>query len=230
MPDPSPFKLSPHDLSSPVGGPNRRRTGEEVESDRTGLPVEHQALLARLSLEVAQLRTALDASRHKIARLEVEAAEDPVSGLLNQRAFRREIEKATAFQNQYHSVSSVALISLDGMTGIAERHGQQVVNRLLRTIGDRLRASIRSSDVAARIEPYQFGIVLWNAAACDCDHRLSVVSTSIGGMDRLLEGRVAAVHVRAAATSIENQETPEAILARLDSLLSAKPARSAVRR
>ncbi|MBB3931547.1 diguanylate cyclase (GGDEF)-like protein [Kaistia hirudinis] len=187
------------------------------------------ALLARLAQEVAALRAALDTSRQQIARLELEAAEDPVSGLLNERALKREIDKAIAFHARYRADAALALISADGMGTVTERHGQRVGCRILRTLGDRLRGAIRSCDVAARIEPHRFAVVMWNAAPADCERRLELVRAALGGMDRMLEGRVCAIRIRAVATAIGPDDDSASLLARAEGLLDETASR-AVRR
>ena len=200
----------------------------DADAERGG--ADSNALLARRSQEVAALRAALDASRHRIARLEVEAAEDPVSGLLNQRALMREIDKAIEFRSRFHAESALALLAVDGMNGVAERHGQPFVQRLLRTMGNRLRGAIRSCDVGARIEPYQFAALLGNAAGPDLGSRLDGMRAAVGGMDRLLEGRVAAIRIRAVVTPITGDDTASAVLARAEALLADAPAPRPVRR
>lgn len=189
---------------------------------------ESGALLARLAQEVAALRAALDASRQRIARLEVEAAEDPVSGLLNQRALLREIEKAIEFRSRYRAETALALISVDGMGSLAEKHGQPFAQRLLRTMGDRLRGSIRSCDVAARIEPYRFGILMSNASGGELERRIESLCIALSGMDRLLKGRVSAIRLRSAWTMVEGGDIAQAALARAEGLLADMP--RAVRR
>lgn len=202
--------------------PPSRRMSVAAEDDLAAVPVEQRALVVRLSQEVAALRAALDLSRHRIATLEVEAAVDPVSGLLNRRAFDREVEKAAAFRNRYRTPSIGVLIAIDGLAAVAERHGQQIANRVLGTIGARLKAGMRSCDVAARIDPYQFALVLWNAEASDCQPRLDALRAAVGGMDRLLEGRVAAVGARIAATEIEADENPDGLITRIEMQLGAR--------
>lgn len=225
MPDPATPVPLPSAPAPQPSAPTARRPLQEVASDPSSVPVEQRALLVRLSQEVAALRAALDLSRHRIATLEVEASQDPVSGLMNQRAFLREIEKAVAFQTRYQTASAVALIAIDGVDGVADRHGQAIANRLLRTVGERIRSAIRSCDMAARLDPYRVGIVLWNATASDCDARLAGVCTAIGGMDTLLEGRVAAVAVRAAAVAIEAGDSPDSLLARIEPKLGCRAKR-----
>jgi len=227
MPDPKLVPRPTPDFPLPQLALRGRRAGD----DETAPPYggnEQAALLARLSQEVAALRAALDASRQRIAKLEVEASEDPVSGLLNQRALLREIDRAAEFHGKYRAQAALALISADGMAGVAERHGQRFAHRLLRTMGDRLRGSIRSCDIAARIEPYQFAVVLWNAPAADCGARLDRMRAALGGMDRLLEGRVASIRIRAVATAIDGAKA-DAVMASAEALLAADAER-AVRR
>lgn len=225
MPIPKPNPFDNRDIPATPSLRIRERPSDGDDEGTVREPGESNALLARLAQEVAALRSALDASRHRIARLEVEAAEDPVSGLLNQRALLREIEKAIEFRSRFRADVAVALISVDGMSGVAERHGQPVVRRVLRTMGERLRGSIRSCDVAARIEPYQFAAVLWNASPDDCARRLDLIRAALGGMDRLLEGRVAAVRIRAVATAIEASDSAVAVLARAEGQLAELPGR-----
>ncbi len=220
MPDPRFAAPSPHRPAE--FDPPTRRPAVAVDDEIQQVPVEQRALVVRLSQEVAALRAALDLSRHRIATLEVEAAVDPVSGLFNRRAFEREVEKAAAFRSRYQTPAVGVLIAIDGLAGVAERHGQQVANRVLQTIGGRIKATLRSCDVAARIDPYQFALVLWNAAPADCQPRLDALRAAVGGMDSLLEGRVAAVSSRLAATAIEMGETPAGLIGRIEPMLGAR--------
>ncbi|MCX5496888.1 GGDEF domain-containing protein [Kaistia dalseonensis] len=201
--------------------PPTRRREFPAEADPASFPVEPRALIQRLSQEVAALRRALEQSHHRIATLEAEVSEDPLSGLLNERAFSREIERALQFQGRYRTVTSVALVNFEGLTAIGQRLGRTVANRLLRIIGDHIRASIRSCDVGARIGEEQFGIVLWNAAPADCDQRLSALKTAIAGLDLAFLGPDVAIGFDVAVTGIEPGETPEAIIARADQAFAA---------
>jgi len=220
MPEPRPvppFPAPAFDADQPA-----RRRPLAVEEDALPVPMEQRALVVRLSQEVAALRAALDLSRHRIATLEVEASADPVTGLLNRRAYERELEKAAAFRNRYHTPALAVLVAVDGLGGVAERHGQNVANRALQTIGARLKGQLRSCDVAARLDPYAFGLVLWNAGAADIAPRLDALRAAAGGMDRLLEGRVASVSVRIAALPVEADDQPASLIERLEGLLGAR--------
>lgn len=230
MRNPTTKRLEPLDVfdAAAMRADAAQRFSGEMEGDRA-LP-DSSALLARLSQEVAALRAALDTSRQRIARLEIEAAEDPVSGLLNQRALMREIEKAIEFRGRYRADAALALLSADGMGPVVERHGQPFAQRLLRTMGDRLRGAIRSCDVAARIEPYRFAALLLNVSGPDLDRRLEGMRAALGGMDRLLEGRVSAIRIRAVVTPVAGEDQAAHVLGRAEALLAQVPSAQAVRR
>jgi len=198
--------------------PIARRRDSEDGGGSLDLPVEQRSLVMRLSEEVAALRRALDASQHRIAALEVEAAEEPISGLFNRRAFIREIERAIAFQMRYPMTCGVALIDVEGLDVIRDSQGQSGLNRALRIIGDTLRAGIRSCDVTARTGNEQFAVVLWNSTPADCCHRVLGLQRAIAGLDDILE---AGPHLatRASVAMIEPGDTADQVISTADRLL-----------
>jgi GGDEF domain-containing protein len=54
----------------------------------------------------------------------------------------------------------VAAAGLDGTGAIAERHGPEAVDVLLRAIADRLRESLRGGDQLARTDMLEFGLIV----------------------------------------------------------------------
>ncbi|MCX5517665.1 GGDEF domain-containing protein [Kaistia defluvii] len=212
--------LKPQNLVVPGYDPRpaaRRRETEDA-SGSADLPVEQRSLVMRLSEEVAALRRALDASQHRIAALEVEAAEEPISGLLNRRAFIREIERAIAFQTRYPMTCGIGLIDVDGMDAIRDAQGQSGLNRALRLIGETLRAGIRSCDVTARTGNEQFAVVLWNSTTADCGHRVLGLQRAIAGLADVLDGQ-ASLATRSAVVMIEPGATADQVIATADRLL-----------
>jgi diguanylate cyclase (GGDEF)-like protein len=194
-----------------------RRRESDAETARAEAPAEQRSLVKRLAEEIATLRRALDASQHRIAALEVEAAEEPISGLLNRRAFIREIERAIAFQTRYPVSCGIALIDVEGLDRVRAAGGQGGLNRALRNIGQTLRAGIRSCDVAARTGNEQFAVVLWNSAATDCGHRVNGLQRAIAGLQ--FEAGSFIVTTQSAVAMIENGMTAEAIIGAAEALL-----------
>jgi diguanylate cyclase (GGDEF)-like protein len=212
--------LKPQHLG--VTGADPRAIARRREAEEGGLspdlPVEQRSLVMRLSEEVAALRRALDASQHRIAALEVEAAEDPISGLFNRRAFLREIERAIAFQTRYPMTCGIALIDIDGMDAIRDTQGQSGLNRALRSIGETLRAGIRSCDFTARTGNEQFAVALWNSTPADCSHRVLGLQRAIAGLD-LPSAPKGGLGTRSSVVMIEPGTIAEQVITTADTLL-----------
>lgn len=199
---------SPATAPSPV----RRAPAEAIDT------AEPRSLVTRLSEEVAALRRALEASHRRIAALEIEVAEDHASGLLNRNAFRREIEKAIAFQSRYRMLCGVALIDVLGIGALNAAEGHAAGNAALRMAADTLRSAIRSCDVAARADSEQFGVVLWNSDESECRARLERALDEIGALPL-------AVEIRFGLRMITPGATPEALLDALERDLPDSPLR-----
>jgi diguanylate cyclase (GGDEF)-like protein len=208
-------------LSAPVdrspASPSRRHDLEPAGAEAE-VPAEQRSLVKRLAEEIAALRRALDASQHRIAALEVEAAEEPISGLLNRRAFIREIERAIAFQTRYPVSCGIALIDIEGLDPVRDATGQSGLNRALRAIGQSLRAGIRSCDIAARTGNEQFAVVLWNSTAADCGHRVHGLQRALSGLE-LADGTLE-IDTQSAVVMIEGGMTPESVVAAAEEILA----------
>ncbi len=79
-------------------------------------------------------------------RLESLAYFDPLTGLANRRWFYENAEKVLARCERYGSQMAVMLIDLDNFKGINDEYGHDAGDRLLISVADRLRVSIRQTD------------------------------------------------------------------------------------
>ena len=92
------------------------------------------------------------------------ATEDPLTGLLNARGFRRRLDEELAEAARADEPLSLMLIDLDGLKAINDTHGHETGDRALRCIGDSLRRTIRLMDVSARTGGDEFAVILPSAA------------------------------------------------------------------
>jgi diguanylate cyclase (GGDEF)-like protein len=91
------------------------------------------------------------------------ATEDPLTGLLNARGFRRRLDEELAQAARAGESLSLMLIDLDGLKAINDTHGHEAGDRALRCIGDSLRRTIRLMDVSARTGGDEFAVILPSA-------------------------------------------------------------------
>jgi diguanylate cyclase (GGDEF)-like protein len=108
---------------------------------------------ATVGLLIATLRRAL---MHERALSRV----DPLTALLNTRAFYEEARRLLALCRRKQRPITVAYIDLDNFKAINDRYGHQAGDDLLCRVAGRLRASIRPSDILARLGGDEFAVML----------------------------------------------------------------------
>lgn len=104
--------------------------------------------------------TALEDLRGKSVLLEHQAAYDSATGLFNRHYFteavRHELERA----GRNHDELAVAWIDLDRFKEVNDEFGHEAGDITLRTIAERITASVRSADVVGRLGGDEFGLLL----------------------------------------------------------------------
>ncbi|NUT18025.1 MAG: GGDEF domain-containing protein [Hamadaea sp.] len=104
----------------------------------------------------------LAASRDRLAAaLAVEADHDPLTGLLNRRAFTEVLDRELASTRDCTLIFS----DLDGFKRVNDRFGHAAGDRLLVEIADRLRRSVRADDPVGRFGGDEFLALLRDCGA-----------------------------------------------------------------
>lgn len=102
---------------------------------------------------IAELRRRLqneqDLSRH-----------DPLTGLLNRRAFEERVETVLAIARRHPRSLALAYLDLDNFKTVNDTRGHDAGDEVLRAVAEVLRHRLRSSDVVARLGGDEFAILL----------------------------------------------------------------------
>ncbi len=113
------------------------------------------------SAESAEMHQALLKAKRRIRDL---SRDDPVTGLLNDRAFREVFEHDWAVAKRERSSLSVILFTLDDFDAYVQVFGRHAADSCLRRTGNAIRRHLRrASDVVARPCPARF-LVLSHAS------------------------------------------------------------------
>jgi len=111
------------------------------------------ASFATVGLLIATLRAALMRER-ALSRT------DPLTTLLNGRAFYQEAGWLLALCRRKKWPISVAYIDLDNFKAVNDRDGHQAGDELLRKVACQLRSAVRASDIVARLGGDEFAVLL----------------------------------------------------------------------
>ena len=112
---------------------------------------------AFILLAMSKERTEL---RHKTA-----AMTDPLTGLLNRRAFLADAEALLAQQIQRDRPIGVLLVDLDHFKSINDRFGHAVGDKVLQVFANTAQENLRETDLVGRLGGEEFTVVLADAAA-----------------------------------------------------------------
>ncbi len=92
--------------------------------------------------------------------LEKQASTDPLTGLLNRRAMERLAPHALGFERRVAAPASLLLMDLDGFKQINDTYGHGCGDKTLTMVAERLRGTLRQSDLIARLGGDEFAVLL----------------------------------------------------------------------
>lgn len=98
--------------------------------------------------------------RHYNAQLQELASHDPLTGVLNARAYYRVCDQAIHASRRQKAVFAVLFIDLDHFKSINDRYGHAVGDEVLREVAQTLQNKIRRSDALGRIGGEEFSVFL----------------------------------------------------------------------
>ncbi|WP_296448580.1 putative bifunctional diguanylate cyclase/phosphodiesterase [Rhodoferax sp. UBA5149] len=94
-------------------------------------------------------------------QLEQLAFYDQVTGLPNRRLFERELRQTLARLARERTRAALLFIDVDDFKKVNDSFGHEVGDKVLRMIGERMAAVLRSTDVVARLGGDEFGAILY---------------------------------------------------------------------
>lgn len=172
-----------------------------------------RAALTALMKEVSDLRKELADARRKMGELELLASADPLTGVLNRRAFVSELNRALAAIERYGHPASLVFIDVDDLKKINDSLGHAAGDAALAHSAKVVGANIRQTDVFGRIGGDEFAVILTNtpgeAARMKAQSLAALVKSTLAP-----DG--AAVSVTCGAVEIAAGLTAEAALSAAD--------------
>ena len=106
------------------------------------------------------VRGALERAEKTEAELRYLADHDSLTGLLNRRRFRSELDQYVSFAARYGGRGAVMVIDIDGLKGVNDQLGHQAGDRLIRRVAEILRERVRATDIVARLSGDEFAVLM----------------------------------------------------------------------
>ena len=113
--------------------------------------------------------TMRDIELRKRAELELQrlATTDTLTGLPNRRQLGILLDQANRSAARLDTHHALVYVDLDGVKLVNDTHGHTVGDELIAAVGQKLRESVRLSDVVARVGGDEFNVILYDASPQD---------------------------------------------------------------
>ncbi len=147
------------------------------------------------------------------------AGHDEMTGLLNRRRFREELERGVAYAHRYRHSGALLLLDLDNFKEVNDTLGHHVGDILVTEVAGRLRERLRATDVLARVGGDEFAVFLPQATPAQAQRVAGELVEHIAGQPFLTDE--ATVETRASLGVAlfepgEQPSDPEALLMHAD--------------
>ena len=118
-------------------------------------------MLAKLDPEDRQvIDDALAQAAKTEAQLRYIADHDALTGLLDRRRFRSELDQYVSFSARYGGQGAVMIIDIDGLKGVNDSHGHHAGDQLIRRVAGIMRERVRTTDIVARLSGDEFAVLM----------------------------------------------------------------------
>ena len=94
------------------------------------------------------------------AELRYIADHDSLTGLLDRRRFRAELDQYVSFSARYGGQGAVMIIDIDGLKAINDALGHHAGDNLIRRIAAIMRERVRTTDIVARLSGDEFAVLM----------------------------------------------------------------------
>ena len=111
----------------------------------------------RLEEELKRIAAELE---HYNAQLKVHAEQDPLTGLANRKVFQERLAQSLEWATNNNKLVALFYLDLNDFKIVNDTMGHHVGDLLLKTVAQRLKGCLRSSDMVARLGGDEFTVIL----------------------------------------------------------------------
>lgn len=196
--------------------PGYMKTSEQAGDVSTDEQGDHSDALSRENR----------ALKARIAELERLVACDTLTPLYNRRHFMDVLDRWCWRAHRYGGNYGLLFIDVDNLKAINDRHGHVVGDLMLQAVAKTLLASIRRSDLAARIGGDEFAVLLDNIPAAELAGKAERIEKAIGKQTFHHDGAKLGTGISVGYTMLEPGVKPTELIARADrAMYEAKQAK-----
>ncbi|MEW6693744.1 MAG: GGDEF domain-containing protein [Pseudomonadota bacterium] len=178
----------------------------------------HFVRTERLQRALANSNRQLQAQHHELQAL---ATRDPLTGLLNRRAFEHEAQQALARARRQRHPLALLMLDVDHFKAINDRHGHPAGDAALRQVAACMAEAIRQTDPLARLGGEEFVLLLPDTGADQAWHLAEKLRHTLEQMPLPAIGAPLTVSIGLVTVAADAAPTLEGLLQQADQALYA---------
>jgi diguanylate cyclase (GGDEF)-like protein len=120
--------------------------------------------------------------RARIRYLESLSITDELTGLLNRRGFRTELNRALAGAQRRNETGLLLLCDLDHFKAVNDAHGHLIGDAVLRAVAGLLLSKTRRSDYVARLGGDEFAVLMTHSSQAQAKHRVAMLTELVNSL------------------------------------------------
>lgn len=118
----------------------------------------------------------------KVVELEKKTGHDKLTGLFNAASFEEQGEKALSFAHRHKLEISAVHLQIENFQDIFLLHGKGVAQQIIVAVGKRLKETMRTEDVAARLGVAKYAVLLPLTSAASANIVIRRIRESINNL------------------------------------------------
>ncbi len=149
--------------AAPVKAPRSRALAEllaRFSLERSALDPAVLKAFATLATDSVTQAERLETAELRVAELERLADSDSLPGVLNRRAFTRELQRILAMAERHGAKAALVFADLDGLKKINDAKGHLAGDAALARVARTILANTRRTDTIGRLGGDEFGVIL----------------------------------------------------------------------
>jgi diguanylate cyclase (GGDEF)-like protein len=166
-------------------------------------------------------RIAMESLMAALSEAEARADRDPLTNVLNRRAFLREIDRAVGVVERYGRPAAVLYLDMDGFKSLNDQFGHSVGDAALRHVARALRLNVRDSDQVGRLGGDEFGVILFETSPAEAAAKAEALAAMLRALPLVYEGQTHPLAASIGVHAIAGPQAAEAALARADEAMYA---------